>query len=96
MAEDRSLEAFGEKCFIFRGPEGKLDGAEPPEESFKKNGMPRVYTRIGPALHTVEGLQEEEDPDGLGGSVWESSYVMALYCMEHPEIICGRGLEVGR
>lgn len=95
VAEDRSLEPFGEKCFIFRGPESKDDDVEPPEESVKKNGMPRVYTRIGPALHKVEGLQEEEDPDGLGGSVWASSYVMALYCMENPEIISGRGLELG-
>jgi len=96
VAEDRSLELFGERSFIFRGPERQDEDVQPPEESVKKNGMPRLYTRIGPVLHTVEGLQEDDDIDDLGGSTWESSYVMALYCMQHPEIISGRGLEVGR
>lgn len=96
VAEDRSLEPFGERCFILRGGEDHDDGIEPPEESFKKNGMPRIYTKIGPALQTIKDLKEDEDDiDGLGGTVWESSYVMALYCMENPDIIKGKGLEVG-
>lgn len=96
VAEDRSLEPFGDKCFIFRDGEAKDDGVNPPEGSLKKNGMPRVYTRIGKALYTVNNLQEEEEEEGIGGSVWESSYVMALYCMEHPEMLTGKCMEVGR
>lgn len=96
VAEDRSLDSFGERCFIFRGGENANDGIEPPEESVKKNGMPRIYTKLGPALHCIKDLKEDEDDmDGLGGTVWESSYAMALYCMAHPDIIKGKGLEVG-
>ena len=32
---------------------------EAPEESLKKNGMPRVYTRIGKPLYTVKDLKED-------------------------------------
>lgn len=97
VAQDRSLEAFGDKCFIFRDAEAQDDGINPPEESFKKNGMPRVYTRLGKALFTVNNLKEEDDEEeGVGGSVWESSYAMALYCMENPDILTGKGIEVGR
>lgn len=96
VAEDRSLEPFGEKHFIFRDDVRKNPDVEAPEESVKKNGIPRVYTRIGKPLYTVKDLKEDDDDEELGGSVWESSYVMALYCMEHPEIITGKGLELGR
>ncbi|GFH60816.1 hypothetical protein CTEN210_17292 [Chaetoceros tenuissimus] len=95
VAEDRSLEPFGEKHFIFRDDVRKNPDVEAPEESVKKNGMPRVYTRIGKPLYTVKDLKEDDGDEELGGSVWESSYVMALYCMEHPEIITGKGLELG-
>eukprot|EP00558_Chaetoceros_sp_UNC1202_P004917 CAMPEP_0197246920 /NCGR_PEP_ID=MMETSP1429-20130617/23539_1 /TAXON_ID=49237 /ORGANISM="Chaetoceros sp., Strain UNC1202" /LENGTH=441 /DNA_ID=CAMNT_0042707695 /DNA_START=22 /DNA_END=1347 /DNA_ORIENTATION=- len=94
VAEDRSLDPFGDRCFILRGGEKTDDEVEPPEESIKKNGMPRAYTRIGPALQSIKDMKENED-DELGATVWESSYVMALYCMENPDIITGRGLEVG-
>jgi len=97
VAEDRSLEPFGGKCFIFRDGEVK-DDVLPPEESLRKNGTPRVHKRIGKALYTVKDLCEESEEEGedlLGGSIWDSSYVLALYCMEHPEIIRGKGIEVG-
>lgn len=88
VASDKSLEPLGDKAIIFRGAETK-DGSEDPSDS----GKPGVYTKLGPALYAVEGLTETEDPDGLEDA---SNYVMALYCMQHPEIIKGRGMEVGR
>mmetsp|Transcript_7839 Transcript_7839/g.14775 ORF Transcript_7839/g.14775 Transcript_7839/m.14775 type:complete len:482 (-) Transcript_7839:84-1529(-) len=96
VAQDRSLEAFGDKCFIFRDAEASDDGVDPPEESLKKNGMPRVYTRLGKVLYKVNDLKEgDEEEEGVGGSVWESSYAMALYCMENPDVFTGKGIEVG-
>ncbi len=80
--EDGSLEALGDKSIIFRG-----------EEPFEENDG---VTRVGPALYTLQGLHDEKDSEGLGGSVLESCYAMALYCMEHPEIVKGKGLEVAR
>jgi len=97
VAEDGGCEPFGDPCFIFRGGESKDDDVQPPAESVKKNGMPRIYTRIGPALHTLSNLKEADgDGDGLGDTIWEGSYVMALYFMEYPEVISGKGLELGR
>ncbi len=99
--EDRSLEPFGDKCFIIRGPEGSSAGAgvevevEPPPESLKKNGQPRVYTRIGPSLYKMDNVAEEEEEDSLGSSVWDSSHAMVLYCLANPDFVKGRGLEVG-
>ncbi len=93
--EDRSLEPFGDKCFILRGPESKIEeGVEPPEGT-KKNGEPRVYTRLGPSLFQMNNVAEEEEEETLGSSVWDSTHAMVLYCMANPEIVKGRGLEVG-
>ncbi len=88
VAADKSLEPLGDKSIIFRGGERNESGNRNPSE----DGKPGVYTQIGPALYALEGLKEQEDPDGLEDS---SSYAIALYCMEHPKIIRGRGLEVG-
>ena len=97
VAEDRSLEPFGSKHFIFRDWEAK-DDIPPPEETLKKNGTPRMYTRIGKALYTVKDLKEDDpgDDGDIGGSVWDSSFALALYCMAHPEVIRGKGIEIGR
>ena len=97
VAEDRSLEPFGSKHFIFRDWEAK-DDIPPPEETLKKNGTPRMYTRIGKALYTVKDLNEDDpgDDGDIGGSVWDSSFALALYCMAHPEVIRGKGIEIGR
>lgn len=46
---------------------------------------------VGPALYKVHGMEGIEE-----GSESDSSYAMALYCMKHPKIISGEGLEVGR
>lgn len=95
VGEDRSLEPFGDKCFILRGPESKDDDVEHPPETLKKNGQPRVYTHIGPCLYKVDNIAEEDEDESLGSSVWDSSHAMILYCMANPEFIKGRGLEVG-
>ena len=96
VLDDKSLEPLGDKSIIFRGSGSKNDGAETENPSDHDSSSDiDVYTKIGPALYAVEGLrsQQEKDPDGHKDS---SNYVMALYCMEHPEVFQGRGLEVGR
>jgi len=104
VGEDRSLEPFGDKCFIIRdNPEKyyKNNEVEPPPETLKKNGQPRVYTRIGPSLYKMDNVAEVDEDDeengeyALGSSVWDSSHAMVLYCLANPEFIKGRGLEVG-
>ena len=95
VGEDRSLEPFGDKCFILRGPEGDNTDVEPPPETLKKNGQPRVYTCIGPCLYKVDNIAEEDEDENLGSSVWDSSHAMILYCMANPEFMKGRGMEVG-
>jgi len=97
VADDRSLEPFGDKHFIFRDWEAK-DDIPPPEETLKMNGSPRMYSKIGKALYTVKDLKEDDpgDDGDIGGSVWDSSFALALYCMAHPEIIRGKGIEIGR
>lgn len=95
VGEDRSLEPFGDKCFIIRGPENTAD-VEPPPETLKKNGQPRVYTRIGPSLYKIDNIVEEDEEESLlGSSVWDSTHAMILYCMANPDFIKGKGLEVG-
>lgn len=95
VGEDRSLEPFGDKCFILRGAEDNGPDVQPPPETLKKNGQPRVYTHLGPSLYKIDNVAEEDEEENLGSSVWESSHAMILYCMANPEIIKGRGLEVG-
>ena len=95
VSEDRSLEPFGDKCFILRGPEDNTVDVEPPPETLKKNGQPRIYTRIGPSLYKIDNIEEEEEEESLGSSVWDSSHAMILYCMANPEFVKGRGLELG-
>ncbi len=82
IKEDNTLEPLGDKSIIFRGEE-------------VRTGEDKGIVRVGPALHTIQGLKDEKDSAGLGGTVLESCYAMALYCMENPEIISGKGLEVG-
>ena len=95
VGDDRALEPFGDKCFIIRGPESDDSDVEPPPETLKKNGQPRVYTRIGPSLFKVDNVAEEDEEESLGGSVWDSTYAMILYCMVNPDFVKGKGLELG-
>lgn len=97
VAEDKSVEPLGsDRTFILRKP--LLDtqtNVEPPAEELKKNGMPRTYTQVGPAAYTIKNFSEATDDDDLGGSVWDSSFALGLYCAANPDIIKGRGMELG-
>ena len=67
----------------------------------RKTHRSRVHTRIGPALYTIDGLKDEEQHENetsgkIGAGVWDNYYAMAMYFSLHPDIISGKGLEVGR
>ena len=82
-----SLQPLDRKSFIFRGPPREPEG----------NDTSRHCAKVGPALFTVDGLNgmyKEEKGRSFDSSHY-SSFAMALYCMENPEIIRGRGLQVG-
>lgn len=98
VTQDKSLEPISTKSLIFRGV-GSNDNDVKSEWSWRmdsdtnessKKSMPRDFTRVGPALHTINGLQEDDD------RAWDDKFAIALYCMQHPEIINGEGIEVGR
>jgi hypothetical protein len=72
---------------IYRGGVIKDDEADPTVSG-------NSFLGIGPVLYTLEGMQM--DSSGLGSSAWISKYTMTLFCMKHPELISGKGLEVGR
>lgn len=97
VAEDKSVEPLGsDRTFILRKPvSGVQSTVEPPSEEIKKNGLLRTYTQVGPAAYSIKKISEAEEEDDLGGSVWDSSFALALYCAAHPEFIKGRGMELG-
>lgn len=76
VAADGKLIPFGGKSILFRADSGNDHGDN---------------IALGPAIHTLQGLQMGDDSATVG-----SSYAMALYCMLRPEIISGTGLEVSR
>lgn len=102
------VEPIGDKYLIFRkiinGGDTNAPCTASDDTSFDNTIV------IGPAMYTLQGLREREDPEERGrgrvqsesrfrpgsGRVWDSPYAMALYCMDHPTIIRGKGLEVGR
>lgn len=86
VLEDKSLLALGEKYLIIRG------GVTEESQVVSSNGQ--YATSFGPALYTVEGLKI--DSNDFLPQPWGSSYAMALFCMDHPGIMTGSGLEVGR
>ena len=87
-----SLQPITDRTVVFRQRE--RDGDVQVQESESNNGIPHVTNKIGPALFTIAGLKDEGSIDGMVGCEWDSRYAMALYCMEHTEIINGEGLEV--
>jgi hypothetical protein len=90
VEHDKSLVSVGEMSLIIRGPASHADATT-------DNGKPLIS--VGPALHTIEGLQMESSDlvsSVLGDSSWGSSYAMALFSMEHSGVVTGSGLEVGR
>jgi hypothetical protein len=89
VAEDMSLEPFGDKTVIIRGGVLKPDEVDPTVAS-PSHG----FIGIGPSMYTVEGLQI--DSTELNNPGWTSSYVMALYCTNYPKLISGKGLNVER
>lgn len=99
--ESRYLEPVGKKSFFIRGGDGSLDedreDIPAPPESFKTSGEQRQYVRIGPVLYKVPEITEGSgyEDDSLGDTVWDSTYVMALFIAENPDIIKGKGLELG-
>ena len=56
---------------------------------------PSEQTVIGPALYGMAGLQDGSDLLELESSSVDSSYAMTLFCMQHPQLIQGKGLELG-
>jgi len=86
-----TVQPITDRTVVFRRRE--RDGDVQYQEA-GDDGIPRVFNRIGPALFTLPGLKDEGSLDGMIGSEWDSRYAMALYCMEHTEIIDGEGLEL--
>uniref|UniRef100_A0A7S3Q596 Uncharacterized protein n=1 Tax=Chaetoceros debilis TaxID=122233 RepID=A0A7S3Q596_9STRA len=89
MTKKRTLQPIGGKSIILRGltPNSGLSGDG-------DDIITDSEIKVGPALYTMSGLYEEEEFP-LEESKIVSGYVSALYCMEHPEIIQGKGLELG-
>ena len=90
VEHDKSLVSVGEMSLIIRGPASHAD-------AMTDSGKPLIS--VGPALHTIEGLQMESSDlvsSVLGDSSWGSSYAMALFSMEHSGVVTGSGLEIGR
>ena len=89
ILKDKTLKSIGGRSLIFRGEADQV-------RHQRGNDSDRSIA-VGPALHAIQGLQDinsEENVDET--SIWESNYAMALYCMHHPELISGRGIEVER
>ena len=87
-----SLQPITDRTVVFRQRE--RDGDVQVQESKSANGTSCVTNKVGPALFTISGLKDEGSIDGMVGCEWDSRYAMALYCMEHTELIQGEGLEV--
>jgi uncharacterized protein YodC (DUF2158 family) len=87
-----SLQPITDRTVVFRQRE--RDGDVQVQESKSANGTSRVTNKVGPALFTISGLKDEGSIDGMVGCEWDSRYAMALYCMEHTELIQGEDLEV--
>lgn len=87
VSKNRSLQPFGGKTIIYRGKYVEENGSSNESSSEKKNSD----IKLGPVVYSVKGLKDD-DQCQKGDSI----YAMALYCMEHPEILSGKGLEVGR
>ncbi len=85
VAADRSLRSFGGTSYIFRRGEFKDD-----------NVRNRLYTKIGSPIFAISGMQDGGSLENLGEQFGDSSLAMALFCMQHPEIVGGKGLELGR
>jgi hypothetical protein len=87
VGRNGSLKPVTDKFVIIRGEVSQADAAGASDNSDQ--------TLIGPALYGMAGLQDGSDLLELESSSVDSSYAMALYCMQHPQVIQGKGLELG-
>jgi hypothetical protein len=85
---DKTMEPLPGKTYIFRQ-----------NEEFKEDGISgRLYTKIGSPIFTLNGFkgngvqQQQKHEEQLSNS----DLAIALFCMQHPEIIGGKGLQLGR
>lgn len=78
VQNDNSLESYGDRCFILRGPSEKTS----------------IFDfELGPALLTINGLKDDHDLDDESRRVmWQNAYATMLYCVANPFIIHGEGL----
>ncbi len=89
ILNDKTLKSIGGRSLIFRG--------EADQAHHQRSNESDRSVEVGPALHVIQGLQDISSGGNVDeSSIWESNYAMALYCMHHPELISGRGIEVER
>lgn len=111
ISEDKTIQPLGKRSVIFRGGDMQqqeeyavdshwswsIEGVYTKHNSVKeKVNNRRVHTRIGQALYVIDDLIDEEESTGrMGRSIWDKYYIMALYCVQHPDVVSGTGLEIG-
>ena len=110
VGEDGTLKSMNLKSFILRQESNNTttnsnihSTAIPSSTMTKKNGDKRSFLHLGPVLHTIkhfhEGDSASEHPGGgragLGETIWDATFVMALYCAAYPEFYYGHVLELG-
>jgi len=101
--QNGTLDSINKKSFLLREDYKNSTHSTLLPSQMKKNGQKRSFIHIGPVLHTIQQIQEgdssSEHPGGgkvgLGESIWDSSFVMALYCAAYPELYRGQVLELG-
>lgn len=85
VGRNGSLKPVTDKFIIVRGEVSSTTGEV----------LQQDQTMIGPALYGMAGLQDGSDLLELEGTSVDSSYAMALYCMQNPQVVQGKGLELG-
>lgn len=94
VKQDESMEPIGDRSFILRTFDADLE--EDTGNAYNKsNESAQKYTTLGPALYSANGFGENGIPEENKGSTWESSYAAALYCMANPDIVQGKGMQLG-
>jgi len=90
VMEDQNMKRIGEKSIIIRG----FDAVEESAESItKSDDESRKLISVGPPLYSANGLDDMSF--AATGSMQESDYAIALYCMANPDIIQGEGMQLG-
>jgi len=94
VQQDQSMQPIGGQSFIFRGFAEELDGVEEGQPIIKADAT-RNFVAVGPALYSVNGLADGEASQDSNGAEWECSCALALYSMTNPDIIEGKGMQLG-